>query len=139
LTIGKFEIPRDYNKKTGDKSPDKRADNYTVVRFNPINGALSAIHKDHFFDPTIGRFGIINTSFHNSFKARKIFLLERNLYLCGSLSDKHIYMDFIFSRHAIEQMSRRGINPEAVMHVVSFPDQTIVDIENRLSIFDQRR
>ena len=48
-------------------------------------------------------------------------------------------MDFIFSRHAIEQMSRRGINPEAVMHVVSFPDQTIVDIENRLSIFDQRR
>ena len=33
-------------------------DNYTDVRFNPINGALSAIHKDHFFDPTIGRFGI---------------------------------------------------------------------------------
>ena len=33
-------------------------DNYTNVRFNPKNGALSAIHKDHNFDPTIGKFGI---------------------------------------------------------------------------------
>ena len=33
-------------------------DNYADVRFNPTNGALSAIHKDHFFDPTIGRFGV---------------------------------------------------------------------------------
>jgi hypothetical protein len=33
-------------------------DNYTDVRFNPKNGALSAIHKEHNFDPTIGKFGI---------------------------------------------------------------------------------
>ena len=33
-------------------------DNYTDVRFNPKNGALSAIHKDHQFDPTIGKFGL---------------------------------------------------------------------------------
>ena len=33
-------------------------DSYTDVRFNPKNGALSAIHKEHNFDPTIGRFGI---------------------------------------------------------------------------------
>jgi hypothetical protein len=33
-------------------------DNYMYVRFNPRNGALSAIHKDHNFDPTIGIFGI---------------------------------------------------------------------------------
>ena len=33
-------------------------DNYTDVRFNPRNGALSAIHKEHNFDPTIGIFGI---------------------------------------------------------------------------------
>ena len=26
-------------------------DNYTDVRFNPKNGALSAIHKEHRFDP----------------------------------------------------------------------------------------
>jgi hypothetical protein len=32
--------------------------NYTDVRFNPKNGALSAIHKEHYFDPTIGIFGI---------------------------------------------------------------------------------
>ena len=32
--------------------------NYTEVRFNPKNGALSAIHKDHLFDKTEGVFGI---------------------------------------------------------------------------------
>jgi len=31
---------------------------YTDVRFNPHNGALSAIHKEHKFDPTIGIFGV---------------------------------------------------------------------------------
>jgi len=46
-------------------------------------------------------------------------------------------MDFIFSRHAIEQMSRRGINPEVVMQVVSFPDQTIADIEKPTKIVYQ--
>ena len=33
-------------------------ENYTDVRFNPINGALSAIHKDHRFDSEMGIFGI---------------------------------------------------------------------------------
>jgi hypothetical protein len=33
-------------------------DKYTNVRFNSRNGALSAIHKEHNFDPTIGIFGI---------------------------------------------------------------------------------
>ena len=33
-------------------------DNYTDVRFNPNNGALSAIHKKHHFDSTKGIFGI---------------------------------------------------------------------------------
>jgi len=33
-------------------------DNYTDVRFNPRNGALSAIHKEHRFDTEIGIFGI---------------------------------------------------------------------------------
>ena len=33
-------------------------DNYTDVRFNPRNGALLAIHKEHFFDATIGKFEI---------------------------------------------------------------------------------
>ena len=31
---------------------------YIDVRFNPINGALVAVHKEHHFDPTIGKFGI---------------------------------------------------------------------------------
>jgi hypothetical protein len=33
-------------------------DNYLNVRFNPRNGALSAIHKEHNFDKTVGKFGI---------------------------------------------------------------------------------
>ena len=33
-------------------------DNYTEVRFNPKNGALAAIHREHNFDPTIGIFEI---------------------------------------------------------------------------------
>ena len=36
---------------------------YTDVRFNPRNGALSAIHKEHNFDPTIGKFGIPRGSY----------------------------------------------------------------------------
>ena len=33
-------------------------ENYTEIKFNPKNGALSAIHKAHNFDPTKGAFGI---------------------------------------------------------------------------------
>jgi hypothetical protein len=36
----------------------KKDGNYVDVRFNPKTGALSAIHKEHKFDPTIGIFGI---------------------------------------------------------------------------------
>ena len=32
--------------------------NYTDVRFNPQTGALLAIHRQHYFDPTIGIFKI---------------------------------------------------------------------------------
>ena len=32
---------------------------YTDVRFNPINGALAAIHKEHNFDPKRGKYEII--------------------------------------------------------------------------------
>jgi hypothetical protein len=36
-------------------------------------------------------------------------------------------MSITFSKHALEQMTRRGINSEAVLKVVSCPDQTIYD------------
>jgi len=36
-------------------------------------------------------------------------------------------MDFVFSRHAQEQMIRRGIDYQTVLSVVSAPDQMIVD------------
>ena len=46
-------------------------------------------------------------------------------------------MDFIFSRHAHEQMARRGISHETVTNVVSCPDQTIADIETPTKIIYQ--
>jgi hypothetical protein len=39
-------------------------------------------------------------------------------------------MDFIFSKHAEEQMLRRNISKEAVAVVVSHPEQKITDSEN---------
>jgi hypothetical protein len=46
-------------------------------------------------------------------------------------------MDFIVSRHAREQMLRRGINHETVMMVVSHPDQTLADKETPTKIIYQ--
>jgi len=46
-------------------------------------------------------------------------------------------MDFVFSKHACEQMSRRGISYETVMKVVSQPDQTIADIDEPTIIIYQ--
>ena len=39
-------------------------------------------------------------------------------------------MDLIFSKHAQEQMHRRGIDSEMVLLTVSEPDQMIIDDEN---------
>ena len=36
-------------------------------------------------------------------------------------------MDFVFSKHAQEQMHRRGINYETALFTVSQPDQVVVD------------
>ena len=40
-------------------------------------------------------------------------------------------MDFVFSKHAEEQLQRRGINRKDVETVVSQPDQTLTDDENK--------
>ena len=39
-------------------------------------------------------------------------------------------MDIIFSKHAQEQMIKRGINHDTALSVVSQPDKIIVDIED---------
>ncbi|MDR2653375.1 MAG: DUF4258 domain-containing protein [Prevotellaceae bacterium] len=39
-------------------------------------------------------------------------------------------MDFIFSKHAEEQMLRRAINREVAVSVILFPDQKIIDNDN---------
>ena len=40
-------------------------------------------------------------------------------------------MNFVFSKHAEEQMLRRGINRKDVETVVLRPDQTLADNENK--------
>jgi len=46
-------------------------------------------------------------------------------------------MELILSKHASEQMSRRGINYESVLKVVSQPDQIIVDNEDPTTVIYQ--
>ena len=46
-------------------------------------------------------------------------------------------MDLIFSKHALEQMFRRGIDRETVLMVVSMPDQTIADEDDDAIIIYQ--
>jgi len=46
-------------------------------------------------------------------------------------------MDIIFSKHALEQMIRRGIGRETVLMVVSMPDQTIADEDDDAIIIYQ--
>jgi hypothetical protein len=46
-------------------------------------------------------------------------------------------MDVLISKHAHEQMLRRGINRETVLKVVSFPDQTMADKEEPSKIIYQ--
>jgi hypothetical protein len=46
-------------------------------------------------------------------------------------------MEVVFSKHAHEQMSRRGINSEIVLKVISHPDQTIYDHEEPAIVIHQ--
>ena len=46
-------------------------------------------------------------------------------------------MDLSFSKHAWDQMIRRGINYDDVLSVVSRPDQTIVDKDDPAIIICQ--
>jgi uncharacterized DUF497 family protein len=64
-------------------------------------------------------------------------LLEKKNYLCAihqKINQNN--MDFIFSKHAEEQMLKRGINREAVVTVISQPDEMVIDDEDsRIVIF----
>jgi hypothetical protein len=46
-------------------------------------------------------------------------------------------MDVLFSKHAKEQMMRRGIDEETVLWVLYQPDQTIVDNEKSTIVIYQ--
>ena len=74
-------------------------ENYTDVRFNPKNGGLSAIHKEHLFDTEKGIFGIergeyerisLDILYENSYKV--ILGSEKQEYKIkvpdGDLNDK---------------------------------------------------
>ncbi|GHT80184.1 hypothetical protein FACS189467_1680 [Bacteroidia bacterium] len=58
-----------------------RADaNYTSVKFDDKIGGLLAIHKDHNFDPTIGRFGIPRGDYERI--ASEKYCIVRDIALC---------------------------------------------------------
>ena len=46
-------------------------------------------------------------------------------------------MDAVFSKHAFEQMIRRGLNSEIVLSVVSHPDQMVADNEDTAIVIYQ--
>jgi hypothetical protein len=46
-------------------------------------------------------------------------------------------MNIIFSKHALEQMSRRGISYETAMSVASQPDQMITDDDDATIVICQ--
>jgi hypothetical protein len=55
--MGKAELQRiDSNK--ADYVRLRNDSSYTAVSFNENTGGLLAIHKEHHFDPTVGKFGI---------------------------------------------------------------------------------
>jgi hypothetical protein len=46
-------------------------------------------------------------------------------------------MDFVFSKHAEEQMLKRGINRNSVVSVISKPDETVIEDEDSMLVILQ--
>jgi len=57
-------------------------EHYSYVRFNPKNGALCAIHKQHQFDPKIGKFGIPRGDYEKI--SLEVLYKEGNKIILGS-------------------------------------------------------
>jgi hypothetical protein len=89
-------------------------DNYTNVRFNPKNGALSAIHREHNFDPTIGKFGIPRGEYEKIslevlYQYGKRIILDSEKTLYGLKSSDGLLEGISFDIKGIEGMSERNI------------------------------
>ena len=89
-------------------------DNYTNVRFNPRNGALSAIHKNHNFDPTIGRFGIPRGDYERIsldvlYEYGNRIVLNSEKLAKGVSTPDGLLNDIVFDIKGIEGVSNRLI------------------------------
>ena len=88
--------------------------NYVHVRLTPINGALSAIHKDHNFDPTIGKFGIPRGDYEKIsldvlFENGKSIVLDSEVKNIGESAPEGL-LDYVkFDIKGVEGTGRRNI------------------------------
>ena len=88
--------------------------NYKDVRFNPKNGALTAIHKEHNFDPTIGKFGIPRGNYEK-ISLDVLSKYGRKVVLCsektphGQKSSEGLLDDISFDIKGVEGTAERNI------------------------------
>ena len=122
-----------------------RDSDYIDVRFNPINGALAAIHKEHNFDKTIGIFGIargdyeritLNILFENGhkivFESEKPDSILKNKRFEGFLDEK------CFEIKAIEGIGKRNII-DKISDAGSQGAETIVLYYHNNELFDENK
>ena len=117
-------------------------DNYTEVRFNPKNGALSAIHKDHSFDPTIGKFKIPRGDYERIsldvlYDYGNSIILESEKKGYEVKTPDGLLNGMLFDIKGIEGSSRRAIKDAiskasgqgATIAVLYFHDKSIYNID----------
>jgi len=124
--------------------------NYTKVRFNPQNGALSAIHKEHLFDPTIGKFGIPRGDYERIslnvlYEYGNSVVLESEILEEGIKTPDGLFNDVLFDIKGIEGNSHRVIK-EAISKsskqgveivVLYFHDEQMFDIDFVRASYDK--
>ena len=118
-------------------------DDYTDVRFNPKNGALSAIHKEHNFDTYIGKFGIERGDYERNsvdilYDSGKKIILGSEIKPEGIKSNEGFLDDKKFDIKGVEGTGKRNI--EYKLYEASGQDaETVVLYYPDKSVFSKQR
>jgi hypothetical protein len=88
--------------------------NYTDVKFDGKTGGLLAIHKDHNFDPTIGKFGIPRGDYEHIaaevlYKNGKSVVFASEKSISGQKTPEGILEGKIFDIKGVEGVGKRNI------------------------------
>jgi hypothetical protein len=88
--------------------------NYTNVKFDGKTGGLLAIHKDHNFDPTIGKFGIPRGDYERIsadvlYGNGKSVILQSEKSTLGQKTPEGILDGIIFDIKGVEGVGKRNI------------------------------